>query len=31
MTGTHVDPEKLARALGAGSPPAVAATALLDW
>lgn len=31
MTGGNIDPEKLARALGAGSPPAIAATALLDW
>lgn len=31
MTGTAVDPEKLARVLGPGSPPAVAATAFLDW
>lgn len=31
MTGAAVDPEKLSRALGPGSPPAVAATALLDW
>ncbi len=31
MTGAAVDPEKLARALGPGSPPAVAATAYLDW
>ncbi|MGE5267055.1 MAG: HAD hydrolase-like protein, partial [Deltaproteobacteria bacterium] len=31
MTGTAVDPEKLARAFGPGAPPAIAATALLDW
>lgn len=31
MTGSAVDPEKLARALGPGTPPVVAATALLDW
>jgi HAD superfamily hydrolase (TIGR01459 family) len=31
MTGAAVDPSKLARALGPGSPPTVAATAYLDW
>jgi HAD superfamily hydrolase (TIGR01459 family) len=31
MTGPVVDPDKLAQALGPGSVPAVAATALLDW
>ncbi|OYW55155.1 MAG: haloacid dehalogenase [Hyphomicrobium sp. 32-62-53] len=31
MTGAAVDRDKLAQALGPGSPPAVAATALLDW
>lgn len=31
MTGANVDPDKLARAFGPGSPPAIAATALLDW
>jgi HAD superfamily hydrolase (TIGR01459 family) len=31
MTGTAVDPVKLASALGPGSPPAIAATAYLDW
>jgi len=31
MTGAAVDPLKLARALGPGSPAAVAATAYLDW
>ncbi|MBA4131293.1 MAG: TIGR01459 family HAD-type hydrolase [Hyphomicrobium sp.] len=31
MTGAAVDLDKLAQALGPGSPPAVAATALLDW
>jgi HAD superfamily hydrolase (TIGR01459 family) len=31
MTGGSVDPEKLARAFGDGAPPAIAATAFLDW
>ncbi len=31
MTGAAIDPDKLAHALGPGSPPAVAATAFLDW
>ncbi len=31
MTGGAIDPEKLARALGPGTPPVVAVTALLDW
>lgn len=31
MTNGAVDPEKLARAFADGSPPAIAATALLDW
>ncbi len=31
MTGDAVDPEKLSRALGPGSPPAIAATAYFDW
>lgn len=31
MTGAAVDPEKLARAFAPGTPPAIAATAYLDW
>ncbi len=31
MTNGGVDADKLARALGPGSPPAIAATAFLDW
>lgn len=31
MTGAAIDAQKLARAFPAGSPPAIAATALLDW
>jgi HAD superfamily hydrolase (TIGR01459 family) len=31
MTGDRVDPDKLAHAFGAGAPPAIAATAFLDW
>jgi HAD superfamily hydrolase (TIGR01459 family) len=31
MTGAKVDPDKLARSFGPGSPPAIAATAFLDW
>jgi HAD superfamily hydrolase (TIGR01459 family) len=31
MTGAEIDAQKLARAFPAGSPPAVAATALLEW
>jgi HAD superfamily hydrolase (TIGR01459 family) len=31
MTGAVIDPEKLALAFGPGAPPAIAATAYLDW
>jgi HAD superfamily hydrolase (TIGR01459 family) len=31
MTGAVIDPVKLARAFGPGVPPAIAATAYLDW
>lgn len=31
MSGATIDPDKLARALGPGTPPVVAAMAFLDW